>query len=92
LCKCIRIGGVDAASPTTADAKKTAEIMKHKVPGIYLPEDVFRRITEASDPAKEGIGLARETIDQLKGMANGIHMMSIDSLEHFPDILAGTMD
>jgi methylenetetrahydrofolate reductase (NADPH) len=73
-------------------SKKTADIMKHKVPGIFLPDDVFRRITEADDPAKEGVALARETIDQLKGVANGIHMMSIDSLEHFPDILAGTGD
>lgn len=71
---------------------KTANIMKYKVPGILLPDDIFKRITDSPDPAREGVTLARETIEQLKGTANGIHMMSIDSLDYFPDILAGTRD
>jgi methylenetetrahydrofolate reductase (NADPH) len=70
-------------------SSKTATIMKTKVPGIYLPDDVYRRIIKSSDAVEEGIALARETIAELKGVASGIHMMSIDSVEHFPRILDG---
>jgi 5,10-methylenetetrahydrofolate reductase len=68
---------------------KTAEIMKYKVPGIHLPDDVFNRIRNASNPLREGIALARDTIEQLKGITHGIHMMSVDSIEQFPEILEG---
>jgi methylenetetrahydrofolate reductase (NADPH) len=71
---------------------KTATIMKTRVAGIHLPDSVFKRITESPDPTKEGIALARETIEKLRGISHGIHMMSIDSIEHVPDILEGTVD
>ncbi len=66
---------------------KAADIMKFKVPGIHLPDEVHRRIIKSSDPTAEGIALARETIESLKGISNGIHMMSIDSVEVFQPII-----
>jgi 5,10-methylenetetrahydrofolate reductase len=68
---------------------KTTDIMKYQVPGIYLPDDIYNRIRKSPDPTTEGIALAKETIRNLRGIADGIHMMSIDAVEHFPTILEG---
>ena len=81
---CYILGGILPLS-----SHKSADIMKHKVPGIYLPDDVHKRITKSEDPVTEGLNLARETIEELKDISNGVHMMSIDSIEHFPAILEG---
>ena len=51
--------------------------MREKVPGMRIPEDHIRRMSEARDPQEEGIALAVEVIQSLKSMrgVRGIHIM-----------------
>ena len=51
--------------------------MKEKVPGMRIPEDHIKRMSQARDPQEEGITLAIEVIRMLKGMpgVRGIHIM-----------------
>ncbi len=50
--------------------------LHNEVPGISIPEEARRRITEAGeDAARVGIELAVELIQGLKAWANGIYVM-----------------
>ena len=51
--------------------------MKEKVPGMRIPEEHIKRMSQARDPQEEGITLALEVIRALKGMrgVRGIHIM-----------------
>lgn len=56
---------------------KTLLWMKKNVPGMRIHPDCIRRLSVARNPEEEGLRLAVETIDALKGMqgVRGIHIM-----------------
>jgi methylenetetrahydrofolate reductase (NADPH) len=59
---------------------KVAQYLHTKVPGIFLPENILRRIEKAGESAaEEGIQIALEMIDSIKGKqgVNGIHIMTM---------------
>jgi 5,10-methylenetetrahydrofolate reductase len=50
------------------------------VPGVYLPENILKRMEEAGDgEAEEGIQIALEIIESArkKNGINGIHLMTL---------------
>lgn len=53
--------------------------MRDKVPGIRIPDQVFRRMEQAADPREEGIAICLETIERLKGIrgVSGVHLMPV---------------
>jgi len=67
------------AGVTPLKSVKMAQRMKFHVPGTDVPDDVYQRITQAADPAKEGYQLAVETIEALKELP-GIHGIHITAL------------
>ncbi len=66
---------------------KMAERMA-QVPGIRIPESVVARMQGAADPLSEGKQICAELIDELLGLAPGVHVMAINCEELIPDILA----
>lgn len=56
---------------------KSLLYMKEKVPGMKIPEEYIKRMSQARDPQEEGITLAVELIRMLKSMrgVRGIHIM-----------------
>ena len=59
---------------------KVAQYLHSKVPGVYLPEIILRRMKDAGDGAsEEGVLIALEIIDSIKRKAgiNGIHLMTL---------------
>lgn len=59
---------------------KAAIYLHEKVPGVYLPERILRRMEKAGDGAREeGIAITLEMIEslKLKKGINGIHLMSL---------------
>ena len=56
--------------------EKTLEILS-QIPGIALPQRVRDRLEKAGDVEREGMAIAKETIQGLLGLADGIHMMNI---------------
>lgn len=59
---------------------KAALYLHEKVPGVYLPDRILRRMEKAGDGAsEEGIAIALELIASLKQKKgiNGVHLMSL---------------
>ncbi len=67
------------AGVTPLKSVKMAERMKFHVPGTDVPDQVYDRMKNASDPAKEGYQIALQTIRDLKGL-KGIHGIHITAL------------
>jgi len=67
------------AGITPLKSVKMAERMKYHVPGTDVPDAVYERIKNASDPAKEGYQIALQTIRELKDI-KGIHGIHITAL------------
>jgi len=59
---------------------KVAQYLHMKVPGIFLPENILKRMERAGDRGpEEGILIALEIIDSIKNKKgiNGIHLMTL---------------
>jgi methylenetetrahydrofolate reductase (NADPH) len=67
------------AGVTPLKSVKMAERMKFHVPGTDVPDAVYQRMKQATDPAKEGYAIASETIRELKTLS-GIHGIHITAL------------
>lgn len=67
------------ASVTVLKSVKMLERMKFHVPGTDVPNVIYQRIKNASDPAKEGYAVALETIGELKKISgiDGIHITAL---------------
>ena len=54
-----------------------AEFMANEVPGVRVPDQVLermRRATNAEAAAAQGIAIARETVNAIRGMVQGVHI------------------
>jgi 5,10-methylenetetrahydrofolate reductase len=67
------------AGITPLKSIKMAERMKFHVPGTDVPDAVYQRMKQATDPAKEGYAIVLETIRELKTLS-GIHGIHITAL------------
>jgi methionine synthase / methylenetetrahydrofolate reductase(NADPH) len=52
-----------------------AAFLDNEVPGIHIPENVFRRLQASNDPAQEGVQIALELVDEMNSWASGIYLM-----------------
>lgn len=70
---------------------RALEYMQNKVPGIYVPEHVARRIrgVPADRVADEGMRICTEIIERLKEMPGvaGVHVMAFGREHGIPEIL-----
>lgn len=68
-----------------------AKYMQKRVPGLEVPDEVVRRIggVPKEKQAEEGINLAVEQIQELKGVegVRGFHIMAIEWEEKVPEIV-----
>ncbi len=77
------------AGITPLKSVKMAERMKFHVPGTDVPDAVYQRIVNASDPAKEGYAIASETMRELKTLSgiHGIHITALFWEEIIPSLV-----
>ncbi|MFA5867036.1 MAG: methylenetetrahydrofolate reductase [Actinomycetota bacterium] len=72
-----------------------AKYMKSNVPGMDVPDEYIERMTAAKeagrDPKAEGIQIAVELIEKMKGIPGiaGVHVMAIEWEEAVPGIMEG---
>lgn len=69
---------------------KAALYLHNKIPGVYLPQNVLKRMERAGDGQKEeGINIALETIEALKHRKgiSGIHLMTMGWESVIPEIV-----
>jgi methylenetetrahydrofolate reductase (NADPH) len=57
---------------------KSAEWIRTHVPGVYIPDEVIRRLAGAADPAAEGRRLCIELIQEIRTIkgVHGVHVMA----------------
>jgi methylenetetrahydrofolate reductase (NADPH) len=86
--RCHILAGVGAVR-----SRRALDYMREKVPGVHVPDEVYRRLTAvpADRFAAEGARLAAETVQQvreIKGVA-GVHLLTAGNEQAIPDILDG---
>ncbi len=54
---------------------RNAEFLHNELPSIILPEWTLERMRQASDGRKEGIKIAREALEQLRELVQGVYVM-----------------
>jgi methylenetetrahydrofolate reductase (NADPH) len=86
--RCHILAGVGAVRSLRA-----LDFMREKVPGVHVPDDVYRRLKAVPTDrfAAEGARLAAETVKQLReieGVA-GVHLLTAGNEEAVPAILDG---
>ena len=67
------------AGVTPLKSKKMTERMKYHVPGVDVPDEIEKRMNNASDEKQEGYTIALETMKQLKNI-KGVHGVHITAL------------
>jgi homocysteine S-methyltransferase len=57
-------------------SSRHANFLHQEVPGISIPDDILRRMSQAGETApREGIRIASELIAQVRGFAAGVYLM-----------------
>ena len=56
-------------------SSRHARFLNDKVPGIYIPDEIMRRMASAKDPETEGITIALEIFEQLQPRPQGIYVI-----------------
>jgi homocysteine S-methyltransferase len=54
-----------------------AEFLHNEVPGISIPDEYRRRLSEAADPQREGVTIAREILAELRPLVQGVYMIPV---------------
>lgn len=67
-------------------AEQAVSLNSH-VPGINIPGDFIRRLESSADPRIEGISIAAELINRLKGIAQGVHIMTVGQEKDIVNVL-----
>lgn len=67
---------------------RAAHFLNDNVPGVKIPEDILKRMDNATDPYKEGVAIAVETLDAIKYSCKGVHFMTMGSVDVIPEILS----
>jgi methylenetetrahydrofolate reductase (NADPH) len=67
------------AGVTPLKSLKMTERMKFYVPGVDVPDSIYRRMKNARDPREEGYKIALEAIEKLKEMegVDGVHITAL---------------
>jgi methylenetetrahydrofolate reductase (NADPH) len=70
---------------------KTARFLQEKVPGIFVPDEMFKMFEGAATPeaAEEaGLNFAAQLVRDYAGLCDGVHLMAIRSEEKLIEVLA----
>jgi len=64
-----------------------ARFMNKNIAGISIPDELINRMAKAEDKAQTGITIAASTMNELKGMCQGIHIMAMGWENKIPAML-----
>ena len=66
---------------------KTAKFLQEKVPGVHVPEEMFKALESSQDQAQAGMKYATELAQKLLTICQGVHLMAIKDEEILVDIV-----
>ncbi|MCK4863582.1 MAG: methylenetetrahydrofolate reductase [Dehalococcoidales bacterium] len=64
-----------------------AKYMNKGVAGVFVPDDLIQKMTDATEKAATGIQIAADLIKQLKPLCQGVHIMAIGWEKRVPEII-----
>jgi 5,10-methylenetetrahydrofolate reductase len=64
-----------------------ARYMNKNVAGVFVPEELIKKMADAPDKTKMGIEIAANLIKELKGVCQGVHIMAIGWEKKVPEVL-----
>jgi len=64
-----------------------ARYMNKYIPGIKVPNKFIDILEKAKNPITEGLLIAKETINELKGVADGVHIMPMGVEEYLEELV-----
>ncbi len=64
-----------------------ARYMATYEPGVFIPEPMIKRMRQAADRETEGLVIAGEIIRNLKGLAQGVQIVTLGWEHRLPTIL-----
>jgi methylenetetrahydrofolate reductase (NADPH) len=67
---------------------KTAKFLQEKVPGIFVPDELFSCLEKAENPEEAGIDYAAKLVKDYLQICDGVHLMAIRSEEKLVDVLS----
>ncbi|MBP7735002.1 MAG: bifunctional homocysteine S-methyltransferase/methylenetetrahydrofolate reductase [Spirochaetes bacterium] len=72
---------------------RNAEFMNNEVPGVVVPQSILERMRRAGtgpEAVKEGIAIARELLDDMRGMIQGVQISApFGRVQYALDVLKG---
>jgi len=70
-------------------SEKMARFVSNHIPGIHVPVRLIQKLEDAGPEGalEAGLDIAVETIDAIRGMCDGIHIMAIGAEDQIPVIL-----
>jgi methylenetetrahydrofolate reductase (NADPH) len=66
---------------------KTAQFLQDKVPGIFVPDELFKTLSEAKNPEEAGIDYAAKLVKNYLELCDGVHLMAIRAEEKLISVL-----
>jgi methylenetetrahydrofolate reductase (NADPH) len=64
-----------------------ARFMNRSVAGVFVPEELIKKMADAEDKTQTGIQIAADLIKDLKDICQGVHVMAIGWEKKVPQIL-----
>jgi methylenetetrahydrofolate reductase (NADPH) len=64
-----------------------ARFMNKSVAGVFVPDELIKKMADAENKAEMGIQIAADLIKQLKDVCQGVHLMAIGWEKKVPQIL-----
>ncbi|MFC1928189.1 methylenetetrahydrofolate reductase [Chloroflexota bacterium] len=64
-----------------------ARFMNKNVAGVFVPEELIKKMAEAEDKVLTGIQIAADLIKEFRGICQGVHIMAIGWEKKVPQIL-----
>jgi len=68
---------------------RVIKFINERLAGLMIPEHISDRIASAADPLAESIALATEQVRELRGIADGVHIMPLGADDAVATILEG---
>jgi len=67
---------------------RMARFLNSRLPGVNVPQPLIDEMEAAADPSAAGVEIAARHIRELRGMCDGVHVMTIGGEARIPAILA----
>jgi 5,10-methylenetetrahydrofolate reductase len=66
---------------------KMARFVNENIPGVFVPEHFIAELERAEDPLRAGLAQAARTIERLKGLCHGVHLMTVGHEEFIQPVI-----